>query len=459
MIRRIFLLTFILLLSSYGSKAQKIKVYFNHPVNNTVSSGVNAIYLNQQFDDTIKAYIDHAKYTLDIAVYNFGLGTTMANIAGAVNNAFNRGVIIRWIYNSSSSNNSLPDLDVNIPKIGSPTGINYGIMHNKFMVIDGNSADINDPIVLTGSTNWTDQQINSDYNNMLIVQDKNLALAYITEFNEMWGSATPTPNLTLSKFGQYKTDNTPHQFTIDGKLVELYFSPSDNTTQKLISKINSANSSIYFGIYAFTDTDVSDALTNKIQNEGIYVAGIMDQFSVNYTPYPNLTPVMGNNLKVFNLPYIYHNKMMLIDPCDVNSDPMIFTGSHNWSASADTKNDENVLIIHDDTISNLYYQSIYSDFQILNLTISSCSQVTGIEHAITGKTILFPNPAHDYITFTLNTLDKAEIIIYDQTGRIVKHQTGNIGENTMDISDLSPGIYFVSTNKNGNKDKLKLIVQ
>jgi PLD-like domain/Secretion system C-terminal sorting domain len=459
MIRSIILLAFTILFSTSQASAQKIKVYFNHPVNTTVSTGVNAIYLNQQFDDTIKAYIDRAKYTLDIAVYNFGLGTTMANIAGAVNNAYNRGVVIRWIYNTSSSNNSLPDLDVNIPRIGSPTGINYGIMHNKFMVIDGNSADINDPIVLTGSTNWTDQQINSDYNNIVIVQDKNLALAYITEFNEMWGSATPTPNLTLSKFGQYKTDNTPHQFTIDGKSVELYFSPSDNTTQKLISKINAANSSIYFGIYAFTDTDVSDALTNKIQNDGLYVAGIMDQFSVNYTPYPNLTPVMGNNLKIFNLPYIYHNKMMLIDACDVNSDPMIFSGSHNWSGSADTKNDENVLIIHDDTIANLYYQAIYSDFQVLSLTISSCSQVTGVEVPILGQSAFYPNPATDYITFTLEEKDKAEIKIFDQTGRIVKQQLGISGNNTMDLSELSPGIYFVTTNKNGNTKAIKLIVQ
>jgi len=93
------------------------------------------------------------------------------------------------------------------------------------------------------------------------------------------------------------------------------------------------------------------------------------------------------------------------------------------------------------------------------LTLSSCSQVTGIEQIFTGRNILFPNPANDYITFTLDAIDKAEIFIYDQTGRIVKQQTGIIGENTMNISDLCPGIYFVSTNKNGNKDKLKLIVQ
>ena len=459
MTRKLFLLTFTLLICSSATRAQKIKVYFNHPVNNTVSTGVNAIYLNQQFDDTIKAYIDRAKYTLDIAVYNFGLGTSMANIAGAVNNAYNRGVVIRWIYNTSSSNNSIPDLDPNIQKLGSPTGINYGIMHNKFVVIDGNSLDINDPIVLTGSTNWTDQQINSDYNNLVIVQDKSLALAYLTEFNEMWGSATPIANQVLSKFGQYKTDNTPHQFTIDGKLVELYFSPSDNTTQKLISKINAAQSSIYFGIYAFTDTNVSDALTYKVQHDSLYVAGIMDQFSVNYTPYTALTPVMNNNLKVFNLPYIYHNKMMLIDACDANSDPMIFTGSHNWSVSADTKNDENVLVIHDDTIANLYYQAMYSDFQILNHTLASCSQVTGLAAINDNSISFYPNPTNDQIKFTLNHKEQMIISIYDHLGRKVKAQKGTFGDNIINVSELTPGIYFINGNDTRFIKTQKIVIQ
>src|ERR1051325_472283 len=42
-----------------------IKIYFNHPVDNSVSSGVNAVYLNQSMDDTLVAYIDRANYSLD----------------------------------------------------------------------------------------------------------------------------------------------------------------------------------------------------------------------------------------------------------------------------------------------------------------------------------------------------------------------------------------------------------
>ena len=109
------LLLLILLFATNKSSAQSIKVYFNQPVNTTVSNGIDAIYLNDAFDDTIAAYIDRAFYSIDIAMYNFTTGSNTDNIGQAVNNAYNRGVQIRWIYNSSSSNSGLTSLNTNIP--------------------------------------------------------------------------------------------------------------------------------------------------------------------------------------------------------------------------------------------------------------------------------------------------------------------------------------------------------
>src|SRR6187402_1723307 len=58
-------------LSIEASAGDKIKYYFNHPVDNSVSTGVNAIYLNNTIDDTLISYIKRAKYTIDVAVYHF----------------------------------------------------------------------------------------------------------------------------------------------------------------------------------------------------------------------------------------------------------------------------------------------------------------------------------------------------------------------------------------------------
>jgi len=57
-----------------------------------------------------------------------------------------------------------------------------------------------------------------------------------------------------------------------------------------------------------------------------------------------------------------HHKYMIVDQAAPGSDPMIFTGSHNWSAAADNDNDENTLIIHDTTLSNIYYQQFVKRF-------------------------------------------------------------------------------------------------
>ncbi|MBK7573073.1 MAG: hypothetical protein IPI10_16185 [Bacteroidetes bacterium] len=55
---------------------------------------------------------------------------------------------------------------------------------------------------------------------------------------------------------------------------------------------------------------------------------------------------------------------MIVDACDPNSDPAVEVGSHNWTTAAETKN-ENVLIIHDDTIANIFLQAYKGSFNRL----------------------------------------------------------------------------------------------
>jgi phosphatidylserine/phosphatidylglycerophosphate/cardiolipin synthase-like enzyme len=47
---------------------------------------------------------------------------------------------------------------------------------------------------------------------------------------------------------------------------------------------------------------------------------------------------------------------LLVDAGNAASDPTLFVGSHNWSAAANTTNDENTFIFHDNAIVNRYYQ-------------------------------------------------------------------------------------------------------
>jgi hypothetical protein len=208
----------------YGTKSLSsgnVKVYFNASVNNDYAVGQNAIQLFEALDDTLIAYIDRAEQSLDVTIYDFD-NTNISNISTAIKAAQERGVKVRFISDGSleATNFAVSELLPTVPKILSPTGTGYTIMHNKFVVIDANHSNPNKPIVWTGATNWTDRQINRDPNNVIIVQDQTLARNYKLEFDEMWGDTGVVANLTNSRFGQYKTDNTPHEFIINGKRVQ-----------------------------------------------------------------------------------------------------------------------------------------------------------------------------------------------------------------------------------------------
>ena len=154
-------LIFVFLNAKAGNK---IKYYFNQPVDTTVATAVNAVYLNNCVADTIAAYINRAKYSLDICIYDFEktisydiatIDTVFApSVANAINSAYTRGVKVRIIYDSSNANTGLDLLNSHINTEGSPQGSAYTIMHNKFMIIDANSTDPNDAIVWTGCLNW-----------------------------------------------------------------------------------------------------------------------------------------------------------------------------------------------------------------------------------------------------------------------------------------------------------------
>jgi hypothetical protein len=442
----------------------KIKVYFNKPVDTSVATWENAVY-STNISDTIVAYIDRAKYTIDVAMYNFSFSNSFADIAGAMNAALNRGVQIRWIYDGSSSNSGLTHLDPSIPTLGSPTSQAYGIMHNKVMIIDANSADPNDAVVYTGSMNWTAQQFNTDYNNVLFIQDSALAHAYTNEFNLMWGSTGLMPDSANAKFGPDKIDLGQHSFMIDSHQVNLYFSPSDNTNTQLLNTISTANTDFYFGMYGFTYQADANAIMAR-KNAGVYVAGIDDAFSDNYSPYNTFTSGLGSNFISYHGTGLYHNKYMIVDPSDECSDPIVETGSHNWSSSANTVNDENTLIIHSDTVANVYYQYFYGNFVAFGGTLTpqlgcglAVKQASGNNNSVS----VYPNPfsSSSAIEYTLSVPAQVSLTVTNLYGQVVAVPVNNEltqpGTYHYDFAPRAAGVYFVYSIIGNQSQTLKLV--
>ncbi len=416
------------------------KVYFTRSVDNTVSTGTNAITLNSLIDDTLINYINRSKYTLDIAIYNFST-TNLANITGAINAAKNRGVAVRIIHDNAASNTGLTGLDAAIGQISN--GNSGGIMHNKFVVIDANSLNPEDAIVWTGSTNWTDLQINNtDANNVIIIHDQSLAKAYEIEFEEMYGSSGLLPNVSTAKFGSYKTNNTPHEFIIGGKRVELYFSPSDSVTERIIDAIGTANNELYVETNLITKTNLADAISNKANAGVITKAMVSSPGTCTPAVVSILTLALGNNFKEYIEGGILHHKLLIADPNFTSSDPLVLTGSHNWSASAESVNDENTLVVHDATIANIYYQEFVKRFG-LSLVITNNN-----EELIKTKINTYPNPCSDFLNIEISEKIKTTIMInlFDISGKLVLSEIENgIDKNSylINISKLNKGLYIL----------------
>jgi phosphatidylserine/phosphatidylglycerophosphate/cardiolipin synthase-like enzyme len=459
--------------SSHGGSGgtSKIVYYFNQPVDTTVSTGTYAKSLYHCLADTLIAYINRAKYSIDIAQYEYNQTSGYSNIATAVNNAYSRGVAIRWIYCAAGNNSGLSGLNSSIntlesPAAGSisPCSHEYSIMHNKFVVIDANSSNPNDALVWTGSPDWNVTQFNSDYNNVVILQDSALAHAYRNQFNLMWGSSTTTPNAAASLWGPCKPNSGHHIFSIGGKEVELYFTPSDSTNSHILSTIQTANTDLYFGMYTFTNNPDATQVVNEYSADGVTVDGIVDEYSVSYSAYTTLNTGLGTtHLKVYDGgAYIYHNKYVIVDPSNICSDPIVLTGSHNWTASADLENDENTLIIHDPTAANIYYQAFKSDFASLGGSLSHISVAGGCgtvysreAESLTNLPLgpedvvnVFPNPSTGTATihYELTKPEHVSIRIFNAVGQIVKEQelqSEEQGQYNYNFTPAATGLYII----------------
>ena len=329
------------------------------------------------------------------------------------------------------------------------------------MAIDANAADANLPIVWTGSTNWTNEQLLQDCNNAIIIQDQSLAISYTMEFEEMWGGSSLNPNLALSEFGPYKTDNTPHEFLIGGKRVENYFSPSDGTNGHIIQTVQNADDNLFFSVLVMTRTDVANAIANEASNN-ILTAGMVNDTGSQYsgTCFQTIAAQAGNQMMLYNGTYLLHHKYLIEDVNHTTHDPLVLTGSHNWSTSAETKNDENIVIVHDQSIANQYYQEFIKRFHD-NGGVLNVMQ----ENSELASFMAYPNPAHSEINVfvEMKKASSSEITLTDMYGSLLKTEKlfSNAGVNTitLDVRNFAAGIYLLNIRTGQSSTSAKIIIE
>ena len=431
----------------------KISVIFNRSVDHSVAQNVQAVYANRAMDDSLIQNINRAKESIDICIYNWN-NNGLSDITAALNNAFNRGVKIRIITDGGTATTGLNTLNNQVPRLLSPQGSAYSIMHNKFMIIDCDAANPNLPVMLTGSTNWTQGQINVDPNNMIFFQDRGMCKVFRMEFDEMWGSSGMTPNATASRFGSFKTNNTPHLVNVAGTPVEVFFSPSDDVEDELIESLLSADSDIEVGTNHLTRSSISNTIISVVQAKGIYGAAIIGDIGI-ASPYNALkaTTQMAGQVFHWNLQGIFHHKYMIIDQNQPGSDPQVWTGSHNWSNNANTKNDENTVLVHNWDIANQYFQEWLQRYKELGGSIF----VTDVDALSKNDGIkVFPNPTQGSLQILGLTQSSAPYSLHNLSGILVNKGSVKNGE-IMNLTNEA-GFYFLNILDNGKIRRIKLVI-
>lgn len=308
-------------------------VYFTDPKSPTADS------FRGGPDAKLVTAIGQARVSVDAAIYDLNLWS----LRDALIKAFRRGVAVRVVIESDNLDEpEIQDLQgAGIPILGDRR---EGLMHNKFVIIDRSE-------VWTGSMNFTTTDGYLNDNNLLQVRSVRLAENYITEFNEMFQD---------DLFGLDTRAATPYpEFVVEGVLLEVYFSPDDGVAGHLIDLIQAAEESLYFMAFSFTSDELANAILERAQN-GVIVAGVMEESQVESnsgSDYGRFRQA-GLDVRLDGNPRNMHHKVILIDG------KTVVTGSYNFSESAERRNDENVLVLHDPQIAAQFmaeFERVFAD--------------------------------------------------------------------------------------------------
>jgi len=173
-------------------------------------------------------------------------------------------------------------------------------MHNKFCIIDNN-------VVLTGSTNPTDNGVNLNNNNLIIINSKYIAENYEDEFQELWNGIYASGNNV-----KYNKINT------DIGLIENYFCPEDCKSgsggiNRIINLVKNAEKSVKVASFSFTHEELGDELL-KADIKGLDVEVLVErrQRNAQNSQYSRLRD-FGINIKVDGNKNNMHHKFIIID--------------------------------------------------------------------------------------------------------------------------------------------------
>jgi len=275
-------------------------------------------------------------------------------------------------------------VDAGVPKAHFAARTHANIMHNKFLVRIG-AAD-HAEAVLTGSANFTSEGLSAQANVLHVFESSELGALYLARKRELDG------NPTLAATQKSQSGWSP-EITVGDATMSVYFPPENSSTrnslQAIVDAIQGAQHSVLMCAYDPTDKAMLDTLFAKA-DEGKMMLALINRvpdheptgdptradvaaaieifnraershdivgfsaFKKNDTPLdfvPERVLWPGEDPKIM---VRVHHKFVVIDAEGDN--PIVFTGSANFSGNSLHKNDENLLkITGSSRIAGIYF--------------------------------------------------------------------------------------------------------
>jgi phosphatidylserine/phosphatidylglycerophosphate/cardiolipin synthase-like enzyme len=320
-------------------------------------------WLSRGLYEALLAFIGKAKgqgYALHGAFYEFRYSPVLDALKAAVD----RGVTVEILYDSPNygDKNEAAITTAHLKRQCKPRAGSSAEKHNKFLVLQKHGKTVG---VWTGSTNLSEGGIFGHSNVGHAVWDGAVAQQYLDYWQVLWDdldagvktlkpvilAATPTPEAVPPDSG-----------------ITVMFSPRGADTLDWYASLMASAQEILCFTAAFAVSDVlapvleeeSDVLRyvlkdkptpggEEIVRDDDLLVAVGSKFEEDEFP-----GWLGEKLTGFNRNQYIHDKFMLVDP--LSDDPIVVTGSANFSKASMASNDENMLVIRGDTrVADIYF--------------------------------------------------------------------------------------------------------
>ena len=251
-----------------------------------------------------------------------------------------------------------------------------GLGHNKFVVISKAGLAKS---VWTGSTNWSTTGLSTQVNNALLIADAPLAAHYQAQWARLRDASPPALAPAGFPPALVAANDMPKTFAIGAAKAEVWFTRSSDGSDMnaLRALISGARSSVLFLMFTPGRQGLHTLCAARAKEPGMYVRGVVSTLgntsADNDTNFVDIGLISSDQTfkpdrysvaqpqgieqgfgawiaEVTRSDFlaqvghaIVHSKVLVIDP--LSDAPVVVTGSHNFSASASEKNDENFVIV------------------------------------------------------------------------------------------------------------------